>query len=140
MAVLRERNIMALAVAPVMPATSTADAIQALVTLLFPARAPAAIGAPPVGTAVAPPAGPQTFALSPEALAALGARGAAAPDCKRPRTGSGSIVHRAEECDDHECRLTHKRPDFIAPCDITRSERTNRGNPKPPFLSDQHQK
>ena len=42
--VLRERN-MALAVAPVMPATSTADAIQSLVIFLFPARAQAALGA-----------------------------------------------------------------------------------------------
>ena len=76
--VLRERN-MALAVAPVMPATSTADATQSLVTFLFPARAQAALGTSPVGAAAAPPGGPQMFTLSPETLAVLGARGAATP-------------------------------------------------------------
>ena len=116
-AVLRHRN-QAIACAPVMPATSSAEALQSIVAFFFKPRPEAALDAP-LGTAPAgstAPAGQQVLTLSPETLAALGAPRAPATT-EAVDTGSNSIVLRSVATEKVVGSL--KRPEFFAPCDIT---------------------
>ena len=55
------------------------------------------------------------ISMSPETLAALGARRAAAPDGEQPRKGSDSIVLKSVTTGNVG---SLKRPDFFAPCDV----------------------